>query len=402
MQETLETSIVSTLDDVDREEWTTLTEGLGLYASYPYLRFAEHFFAERAWYVLCRAGDRLVAALPAYDCAGATTIGLEGLGPYDYRSQFADLAPGRTGGAEWYPGALGGTRTGYVTDVSVDGRLGERARDEAVQRVLARFSAEVRASGGHSEALMYLTPTAAAVVRSAAPDASLLVSPFSADAYLPLHFAGFDEYLSSLPGQRRHTARRERRRFHELGLRITTARLGDHYEEVASLVRNVHHKHGQMDELGALLRWFSLQVEFVDEASVLFLCRDTGGRLVGCSSFFVWNGGLYGRCVGFDYARLPARSYAYFNLVFYEPIRWALDAGLEMIHFGMASAAKAARGSRIRPSWSSVRPSSQRPRAFADSAAGWNMRILSAWRLQYADFASQLSRADWNDPNGGA
>jgi hypothetical protein len=111
---------------------------------------------------------------------------------------------------------------------------------------------------------------------------------------------------------------------------------------------------------------------------VLFRCRAGGtDRLVGLALAYRWRDTLYLRSVGFDYAALRD-AYEYFNLVYYEPIRWAAGNGVRKMHFGVeAYDAKVRRGAVLQPLWAVL--TSTAPQLSEVDSAAWNSKSVESW-----------------------
>jgi predicted N-acyltransferase len=121
----------------------------------------------------------------------------------------------------------------------------------------------------------------------------------------------------------------------------------------------------------------------------VFACYDRYRRLVAFSLFFEWEEVLYARSFGIDYDHTENSSCAYFNLLFYEPIKYAVEHDLIGIHFGPATPAKAARGAQIRPLWSLIIGADPDSLPDGGRVVAWNQRQLAAWQKVYRDFAVQ-------------
>ena len=103
---------------------------------------------------------------------------------------------------------------------------------------------------------------------------------------------------------------------------------------------------------------------------------------------------LYARLVGFDYAN--AVNGEYFALLFYAPIRDALERGIERIHFGIgAHEPKLARRAEPRPLWCFLRHPRINLRAHLDGAEGWNMSRADAFCEQYVTLLRGEARTAW-------
>jgi hypothetical protein len=72
---------------------------------------------------------------------------------------------------------------------------------------------------------------------------------------------------------------------------------------------------------------------------------------VGFCLYYVWRDIIFLRWAGFDYPRLR-NAYEYFNLCYYEQLRWAAEREIRWIHAGIkAPKTKVLRGAIIRPLW---------------------------------------------------
>jgi predicted N-acyltransferase len=390
----LHTEVVSSIEGFAAGEWEAISGHLGLYVSRPYLAYAEHAAPARARYVTCRSDSgALMGALPAYECSAG-----------ELRYDYAEQLTGRDGEAGpdvagWYPGLLGGSRTGYLNELCVDPSLEAPAREEVVRALLAGLQELAEALGARSYALPYLTPEAAEVLHAAlhrAPGApELLVWPAAVDADLPLAFDSFDGYLQALSRKRRYAVRREVAGFAASGQRVEVLRLSECYEALAPLAANNLERHGTPETPETASAILDLHARFLDDRSMVFTCREASGRLLGFSLFFAWDGWLYARAVGFDYDRLSPDAATYFNLLFYEPIALALERGLHGLHLGLATEAKAMRGARIRPFWCLVRPPAGVDVPAGASAAAWNERQQARSQAEYGGRNARFDERDW-------
>ncbi|WP_172383165.1 GNAT family N-acetyltransferase [Streptomyces sp. MNP-20] len=399
------TGVLPSVEACDAAEWARLGRGRSLYVSRPYLAYAERCHQDGAAYVTCRAQGRLVAALPAYECAWPDGE----LDAYDYQDQYGGL-PALAGvdRALWYPGMLGGTRSGYVTDPLLDPALDERGRREATRRLLRGFRERAADRGARSAALLYLTSDAARIVsassaREEARDgerAPLLLSPFGVDTWLPVDFATFEDYVRQLSSKRRHAVRREIAAFRAQGRRVEVTRLGDCPEALGPLLANVQRKYGHRSTAARMTDLLDQYARVLDDESRVFLCRGPDGGLLGYALYFAWEGVLYARNVGFDYERLSGDDGTYFNLLFYEPIAYAVEHGYRAVHFGMGSRAKAARGALIRPLWSLLLPPEGARVPSPGEAGAWNAAWRDRWAQEYRGFGAQLPDAEWDLTEG--
>lgn len=393
------TRLAPTIDAFHPADWSRIARGRSLYTSHPYLTYSERHHPDRAWYLTCTRAGHLAAALPAYEITRPD----DDLDAYDYHDQFARL-PGlvQADRTPWYPGLLGGTRSGYVTDLLTDPALAPAQRCQAVRQLLTGLHDLADSRGARSTALLYLTSDAAAVLadpRTGGPGGDrpgpLLLSPFGVDTWLPLPYASFEEYVQHLSSGRRHAVRREIARFRAHGLRVEVVRLGEHHERLGPLLANVQRKYGHRSTDADMTRLLGHYAHVLDVHSRVFLGRGPTGDLLGYALFFAWDNVLYARNVGFAYDKLPADISTYVNLLFYAPIAYAIEHRCTAVHLGMGSPAKAARGARIRPLWSLLLPPREARSPTPEQVAEWNERCRRRWFAEYGRFGAQLRPQEW-------
>ncbi len=202
--------------------------------------------------------------------------------------------------------------------------------------------------GCASHALLYLDPAEDAALAGAGPAHRTLIG---AEGILDVPPGDFDDYLRTLPSGRPNRIRRERLRYAEAGL-TTCASTGagaltDEYLPLRSALRA---KYGHAAGNVWARREFEALRRTVGEELVVFSAR-TEARTIGYLMAMLRGDVLYTRAAGFDYAA-AAGACCYFNLVYYDVIRWAQRAGVHRIHYGLGtSEAKYHRGCRLIPRW---------------------------------------------------
>jgi predicted N-acyltransferase len=335
----LTTEWLDTLDRVSANEWDSLADGDAFYLVSGWLRRLEEKTDRTVRYAVVRRAGALVAALPIYEVRAEA-------GSYDpARLAKLTLLP--------EPILLAGACRGQRNQLLLAEGLAEpHARDAVSMLVSAALdlAAERNARGvvfpfltGRS-----LDRLASAVpVRAAFDDVDMEISGLG---------RGLPGYLDALSVARRRGIERELRLFAAAGWRVDEQRLGDCWAELAGLFFQVQAKYGHrasIERYRALLR---RQAELLDDRSVVFVVREADGRLVAAMLSYRWRDCLYVRLVGFDYARLRG-AMEYFNVTYYEPIRFAGRHGLARLHLGPAShEAKILRGAQLSPLWTAAVP----------------------------------------------
>ena len=387
---------VDSLRTIDSDAWERLTANDSLYVSYPYLRYVETHPDFIPQYLIAENGrGRIVGALPVYSTLGG------GSPFYNHFSVF--IEPSSTGSNEtseaWFPALLGGTRAGYDNKVIVDPSLDGPDRHKVLGELLRAFDEVAGERQVKSSALMYLDRNALAEIRPWLADDSLVLLT-DADARLNIQWEGFEAYLSWLPKRRRYNARREIARFEARGFEVSNGRLSEWYKDAGPLQANLVRKYGATVTSDEMTMHLEEQARVLDDASVVFLCQ-LDGDLVGFSLAYERGSTLYFRTCGFDYERTG--SYAeYFNLVYYLPIRYAIENGFSAIRFGPDSyEAKVLRGAQLEPLWSIVAgPDGRDDADWQRRLFSWNQERYREWhdRLDPMVFGG-LTQDNWNPPS---
>ncbi len=356
----------------------------------------------RARYLVARdRGGRLVGALPCYRWSGRRAPALDHYDPHAMGGRW--LLGDRSPADEWRPTLFVGTRSGYMNDWPIHPDWRHRRHDLAASLLHAafRFGAD---SGCASMGAMWLTTDAARDVCAArAGPRRLLLGAGSARLDVP--WTTFDGYLASLSPSRRHTVRRELRRFGESGLHLAEARLSECCDVLGALSAPLQARYGHALSAAELAQQFRQLAAELDHHSRVLLCtRD--GRPVGFTLFVGWQGTWYGRAAGFDYEAVRG-SAAYFTLAFYRPIALAIAEGVSRIHLGLAAwEAKVLRGARLEPHWLWIVPPARWrgswPRRVSHQVAharGW-------WQERFRTLCGELPASEWDpgtwDGLGGA
>jgi hypothetical protein len=168
------------------------------------------------------------------------------------------------------------------------------------------------------------------------------------DAHLEVAAGSFADYVMALPTRRRVQVRRERRAFLSSALVVEERPVTDAVE-LAPLLHQVERRHGAP----STVEWERDYLRGVGAAmggAGVALVASLAGRPVATT--VLWDVGSHWRvrCWGCDYSVPEVRdAYAYFNLMFYEPIRRAAAAGGRRIAVGSGSLeGKRRRGARMR------------------------------------------------------
>ncbi|HEY2578115.1 MAG TPA: GNAT family N-acetyltransferase [Streptosporangiaceae bacterium] len=376
----LSVRLANSLSEIDAAEWGALVSPGGFYLSHEWLRLVEADSSASAEYLIASDGQRIIAALPVYD------VNTEPLGLY----QPERLADGRWHGHY----LLVGARRGFVNGVLAHPDLDAEQRDEAFRLLLAAVAERVTARGADGALFLHLTTVAANELLSADRDACAANVPVLTivDSAIDVPGHSMDDYLDVIPSQYRRKIRREMRVFEAADYQIAEERLGDCLPEAGSLVCNLQHRYGHMDDDELWRTELGQMAELLAARGVVFSCRYEGA-LAGFALGYPQGGTLYMRRCGFDYGLLRD-AFEYFNLGYYLPLRYAYRHGLKRLHLGpTAYEAKVRRGAVLAPLWGVAVCSAAQ--TDDDAALGWNRKAASEWLSSYGQGSATLNDAGW-------
>lgn len=249
-----------------------------------------------------------------------------------------------------YLGSLG--RASGLVAVA-PGAESERVREALVREGWRLVTAEADSLDFACFPLLDAESLAAVLPVVAAHDPTLVASD---EAYIPIGFDSFAAYLATQSRNQRGTIGREQRRFQEAGLRIVELDLLTRYRQLAPLLRDVEQRYtvaGTVEDYASYLAGIAHTLG--DQAICLAACHEgdpTGQDPVAFTVISrqdsarqdpVWRI----RCWGCDHPRVEG-TYAYFNMVIYEPLRLAIAAGARKLVLGRGSIdAKRRRGAEL-------------------------------------------------------
>jgi uncharacterized protein len=333
------------IDDFPASEWDSLLGPGGFYGSHTWLKAVARHQTFTTGYVSARdSSGRLLAAFPLY-----TTREQPEERRFDPSSVFQSISRNKSF-PKFFPATIVGLRSGYSTDFP----FAEDLSGTHQQRVLAALSdagAGPSDATGGSFSWLYVSSNVLTRIRAILP-AEPCVQFCDEYATLNISWRTFDEYLSSLKTGRRYNIRKDMADFADSGCKLSTALFRECFEECVPLSAALQRRYGAFDSISEIRNRLKEQATLLGERAICFLCR-FHGKLVGFSLFYQWRDELYSRLAGFDYDQLPADSRAYFTLLFYEPIIYAIHNDIRIVDYGIASTeAKVLRGAALEPRWS--------------------------------------------------
>jgi predicted N-acyltransferase len=334
----------TSLLDLPPYDLERLARGRGVFASAPYLLFMERMRQEQGVrYVTCTdtTSGTLVAVCPVYE--GGASAGSY----WSPNTHYLRRASGRGDDDAWTPTLFLGARSGYGWSFLVDPGLGQAGPLVLASMVRAAARVEGAETGGSAVAMMFLGESGRTQLCDlGAKDADFLLA--GATSTLDLGWSCFEDYLADLA--RPDNARREIRAFDRSGGTTRVVPLSEGMAAVAPLFTQLEDKYGGSSTAEAELTEMERLGDAMGPAAQLILGL-RGSRVIGAALFLEWEGTIYVRQAGFDYA-VTGRAFEYFNLVYYGLVRHALTTGAGRIDYGMATyRAKLARGAVVEPLW---------------------------------------------------
>jgi hypothetical protein len=381
---------VRSLEEIGAAEWDTAADPGGFYLSHEWLRLVAADPSATAEYLLGYDGDRLAAVLPLYD------VHIENLGLY----RPSGLADGRWRGRY----LLAGSRRGFLNGFLVDPGLPGERRAEAFRALLPVVKDRVGASGADGALFLHLTAEAAAEMsQAAAGEFTGLPLLTLVDAAIEVPGDGLEDYVRSIPSHARRKVRREMKVFGEAGYEVAEERLTDCLAEAKSLVCNLQHRYGHVDDDEKWRSELDHMARLLGHRGVVFSARRRGA-LVGFALGYPFGGTLYMRRCGFDYDALQD-AFEYFNLGYYLPLQYAYRNGLRRLHLGpTAYEAKVRRGAVLAPLWSLAVFDGTAPGPAASDRAtdlAWNRKTVGEWSGRYGPDSPVLAGPGWTMWGGG-
>ncbi|MFD5245072.1 peptidogalycan biosysnthesis protein [Amycolatopsis sp. NPDC058340] len=367
--------IATSVHEFGPHEWDVLADPAGCYAGWSWTAFAEAETGRRCAYVFARDGRGLAAVLPLW----FTTAD-----EHEFRTPSLLLGDlGVTGVRYAVMGFQKSYRSGVLTRDGID----SRSVIPELTAAANRHAAEHRASGVlalYADTSTMLRLTGAVGMRRA------VLLDGCAGIEVPAD--GLEGYLDRFSHQRRGQIRREMRKFAGAGYEVGVESLTSCLREFAPLAAQLESRHGMGGDAEEMLASLTRQAKAGDEHTSVFTARRDGALAAACLSYHS-RPDLLVRMFGKDYDR-PDKA-EYFNLLVYEPLRYAITHGFDWVELGHSTAAaKVARGAIFRALWAvdlSDRPLWTEQRGRAHTASRFELLTAEATKLRSVAPASLWS-----------
>lgn len=357
----------------EHEGWAELERRMTLYDSEGWHRLlrSEPTLVGRLFTV--REHGKILALLPTYLWSGAWSVVMQHQDEH-YRAIARLRALGPTA---LFPTLLLGSVGGSANELSSLGAAGDDPASLAA--LLHRGEEAGREMGARTLGLLNLPPSAAGRVREAMGSQITLWAAEPA-AYIEVSTRNFEEYLLALSQKRRASARREIRALDSCGHQARIETLSGWIPRMLPLLADLQARHHLPSSSIVLTDFLERLARAFGERATAVVVEDSD-QLIGFCILLEHQNDLHAYKIGFgpDDAR---RCGTYFNIGYYEPLRYAMARGLQRLHLGPGSlAAKVLRGARLEPRYFATWGSDDGP-TMARLAKTWNeLHVLRIRRL---------------------
>ena len=304
------------------------------------------------------------------------------------RTTAADLARAaelrhRTAALRTAPTATITTVSSYFPGIVWDAELAAGAAELAARGVVEQVTAAAQRQGAAVVAVANVPDTERfAPLRAALAGLGLIRTAAAPDSELAAVPGGFPAYARALRPSMRPAVRREQREFSRAIDRVVVedaARL--RAPDLVPLLAAHHGKYGHADAHAAFGDRLARTSSHGDHVQVLVAER--AGRALGFIALVV--DPAHSRLVPRLFACADNDVFAYFNLVFYEPVRVAAEWGFAAISLGStAYRAKLLRGARLLPRSTWLAPLDPGLRGPIEEAAAYRSELEAARRAALA------------------
>lgn len=365
-------SEVQSLEAISEEEYSPLSAGRTFYVSRPWLLATEKLRKKGTTsYIVARnKNDQLVGILPLYWGKPSKR------GFYAPFGRFLSRSEGSFNEDDWSPTFIIGSRTAYACEFLISSTIDESEKTLILKNLLELAEKKAYIHSSASISAFYINERGRNQLKELInPQNDFFIS--GANTILDIKWDNFDDYLASMNTK----IRRENRVFNSEGYQIIESDLKSSIDVLAELFAKHEQKYGHETSAANEAEELHTLAKYANDKSVVLLIKSEDS-IVGGILLFVWEDTVYGRNLGIS---TKGEKFEYFNLSFYEPIRFAIENGYKHIDLGMTSyPAKVRRGARIEPLWGLV-ASQSKPSPFKDiKFSEWNKRRLEAINLNDA------------------
>ena len=329
----LSTRLERSISHIDAAAWSRLS-GAQPYTNYRWLQVVEEAIrgGASARYFLHYSDDRLLGAAVTYEIRNAGESHIVDALIFGRVTRLFALF-----GISICPALLCGPLVGHGGCVLWDREIDEPVRTQLLTRLMGELK-DYAASQGMSLVFTQLPPNEAGVLEPALP-AEICRSHNLPISYIDIEWETFSDYLSSLSASGKNMptkARREVRFAAKSNLECVNPRdVSGDWHEIQGLWEQTQRRHSwspspyKSDFPASLAR-------IGHDVSIVNLAR-TDDRLLGAALLLVSGTSAAGPVIGVSDDVRARKSFTYFNLAIYEPIRFAIENGLRRVYLGASS-----------------------------------------------------------------
>ena len=326
--------------DADREQWNRLADRYETpLLDWDWLRILEDSGSvgpQEGWlphHLLVYEEGRLIAAAPMY-------VKTHSAGEFVFDYAWAEVAEQL--GCDYYPKlvAMSPLTPAIGYRFLVDPQVNEQ---QVVDGMIAEITAHCREHGLHGFSVLWPEQDFAEILGDET------FTPWRHQHYRWENesFATFDDYLSVFNKNQRRNIKRERSSMPDQGLIVQTRFASrvpdDHFSAMYRYYLNTNAQFGPWAARFLNGEFFRMVKESCGERVVFTMAYEAGETVpIGMAMLLYKPNRLIGRYWGAD----RFVNNLHFNLCYYEPIRWAIEQGVQIFDPGMGSSHKVRRGFR--------------------------------------------------------
>jgi predicted N-acyltransferase len=340
------------IDDIGEGVWSSMAPAHGsYYLGHPWLRCKEgEALTAESLYFAATDGQTALAGLPAYvirDPAtyfffnirelflgertlATLTARLDADRARELREAAAVLSQDGFARPPWLVSAA---PWGYTSALLRSAEAPPALRSKAAEAVLRAFEDRGAAVGANVLAFPYVPKGVDRRFERQLTDSGYHAVPIELDCTLPVRWRSFGDYLDAMSSDRRGAVRKEIRRFEQAGLELAFGDAADITPDLADLAAQTSVKYGHRPNPERLAREFDVWRRHLGPYIRVVLARK-GAKNVGFLVLHEWRGRFFAKEAGFDYCDSGPSTFSYFNVLFYGPLRLAIDEGIREIHYG--------------------------------------------------------------------
>jgi uncharacterized protein len=268
-----------------------------------------------------------------------------------------------------------GSRAAYACEFLVDPKLDPTTAADVLALMLDAAEQHAATVGAASTAALYVNARGREQLSRVVDEgAGFFIA--GANSVIEVTWGSFEDYVAS----RGHQARKIRRQvatFRGCGYELATGPLSAWIQPAAELFAQLERKYGHDDSAETEARELRTLAASADRFSHMLMLR-RGGTVIGAVLLLLAEDTVYARTAGFDYDRI-GDGFEYFNLAYYEPIRYAIEHGYRRIDYGMATyRAKLVRGGRVEPLWGILASATAGDPLLDSAFSAWSRRRATA------------------------